>query len=198
MKKLRLGVLASGNGTNLQALLDASEKKEITADVAVVLSNNPKAHALERAKKGRIPAFVVENDSGLESNLLKILKQHQVDLVCLAGFMKILSPSFIKEYPLRIINIHPALLPSFPGLKAQKKALEHGAKITGVTVHFVDAGTDTGPIILQSAVPILDGDTEKSLRERILQEEHKIYPKAIQRIATESLKIVGRRVLGTG
>lgn len=193
--KLKLGVLVSGNGTNLQAILEACKTKAIDATVAVVISNNPKARALERAKSYQVPCYAVENNSDLESNLLKILKEHQVELVCLAGFMKLLSPSFIKEYPQRILNIHPALLPSFPGLNAQRRALEAGVKVSGATVHLVDEDCDTGPILLQSVVPVYDDDTEEVLRARILKEEHKIYPQAIQKIATESLKIVGRRVI---
>lgn len=186
IKKLRLGLLVSGNGSNLQAILEACEQKKIEAEVAVVISNNPKAFALGRARRYHVPTHVVENEIDLERSILKILKESQVELVCLAGFMKILSPSFIKEYPRRIINIHPSLLPSFPGLNAQRRALEAGVKITGATVHFVNEGCDTGPIIMQSTVPVLDGDTVETLRERILKEEHKIY--------IESLKIVGREV----
>ena len=197
MQKLKLGVLVSGNGSNLQAILDACEEKKIDATVEVVISNNPKAFALQRAQQQNIPTPVITNGPNFEKEILKILKQHNVELVCLAGFMKLLSPSFIKEYPQRIINIHPALLPAFPGLHAQKRALESGAKITGATVHFVDEGCDTGPIILQSEVAILENDTEESLRERILKEEHKIYPEAIQFIATQSLKVVEHKVLMT-
>lgn len=195
--KLKLGVLVSGNGTNLQAILDACSTKAIAATISVVISNNPEAYALKRAESYHIPCYVVENNRNLEPSLLKILKQHQVELVCLAGFMKLLSPSFIKEYPRRILNIHPALLPAFPGLNAQRQALEAGVKVTGATVHFVDEGCDTGPIILQSIVPVYDEDTVETLRARILKEEHKIYPQAIQKIATQSLKIVGRRVVTT-
>lgn len=195
MTKLRLAVLASGLGTNLQAIIDACEQNKIDAAVAVVVSNNPKARALQRAQKHHIPSVALSNDPELEQKILQVLKEYRVDLVCLAGFMKILSPAFLKEFPNRVINIHPSLLPAFPGLNAPAKALEHGASITGATVHFVDAGVDTGPIILQSAVPVYDNDTEVSLHERILTEEHKIYPQAIQAIATESLKIAGRRVI---
>lgn len=194
MKKLKLAVLVSGNGTNLQAIINACEQREIDAVVAVVVSNNPKAFALERAKKHNIPTVIVPKKDG-EKEILNALKEFQVELVCLAGFMKILSPKFIQEYPGRVINIHPALLPTFPGLEAQAKALEHGVKITGATVHFVDEGVDAGPIILQAAVSVYDDDTVETLRERILKEEHKIYPQAIQLIATQSLKVVGRRVI---
>lgn len=195
MKKLRLGVLVSGHGTNLQAIINACESQKIDATVVVVISNNPKAFALTRAEQHKIPFVIAADGPSQTDTIAKSLKQHPVDLVCLAGFMKILAPSLIKAFPNRILNIHPALLPAFPGLHAQKKALEHGVKVSGATVHFVDEGCDTGPIILQSAVPVYDNDTEATLRERILKEEHKIYPEAIQRIATQSLKIVGRRVL---
>lgn len=191
MKKLRLGILVSGNGTNLQAILNACAQKRIDAEVAVVISNQPSAYALERAKKAHVPALCLDH----ETKMIEALQACQVDLVCLAGFMKILSGPFLKAFPNRIINIHPALLPSFPGLNAQRRALEHGVKISGATVHFVDEGTDTGPIIVQSAVPVYDDDSEETLRARILAEEHKIYPQAIQLLATQSLKIAGRQVI---
>ncbi len=191
--KFRLGILVSGRGSNLQALIDASKKKEIDAEVVVVISNNPKAFALERAKKHKIPAIAPPDQS--EKAFINILKQYDVDLVCLAGFMKILSPAFLKAFPKKIINIHPALLPAFPGLQAQKQAFDYGVKVTGVTVHFVDEGCDTGPIILQSPVVVQEDDTLGSLTERLLKEEHKSYPKAIQLLATERLKIAGRRVI---
>ena len=192
--KLKLGVLVSGNGTNLQAIIDACEQKIIDAEIKVVLSNNPKAKALQRAHKHGIPVAVVV-DRTWENEILERLQSHQVDLVCLAGFMKILSHKFIQKFPNRILNIHPSLLPSFPGLNAQSQALVHGVQFSGVTVHFVDEGCDTGPILLQSVVKILDNDTVESLCKRILKEELKIYPKAIQLIATNTLKIVGRRVI---
>lgn len=194
MKKLRLGILVSGNGTNLQAILDACAQKKIDAEAAVVISNQPSAYALERAKKAHVPALCLDH----ETKIIEALQTCPVDLVCLAGFMKILSGPFLKMFPNRVINIHPALLPSFSGLNAQRRALEHGVKISGATVHFVDEGTDTGPIILQSAVPVYNEDTEETLRARILVEEHKIYPQAIQLLATQSLKIVGRRVIKRG
>lgn len=194
-QKLRLGVLVSGNGTNLQAILEACRKKKSRAEVAVVISNNPEAFALKRAKKFKIATAVVGNTREAEAEILKILKLHKVDLVSLAGFMRLLSSSFLKEFPQRVINIHPALLPAFPGLNAQKKAFDYGAKISGATVHFVDEGCDTGAIILQEALKIADKDTAETLQKKILKLEHKIYPKAIDLIATERLKIVGRRVL---
>ena len=194
LKKLKLGVLVSGNGTNLQAIIDACAANKISAEVAVVISNNPKAFALERAKKHHIPVLVAEGP-GLEAEILKGLKEYHVDLVCLAGFMKILSPGFIKEWPQKIINIHPALLPAFPGLHAQKQALDAGAKVTGATVHFVDEGCDTGPIILQKNVLVLEEDTLETLTQKILEAEHQIYPEAIQKIANGELKLAGRRVI---
>jgi len=193
-QKLKLGVLVSGNGTNLQAIIEACEEGHIDARVDVVISNNPDAFALERAKKHNIATAVVSKENS-ESKIIEILKQHQVELVCLAGFMKLLSTQFVREFPQKIINIHPALLPSFPGLHAQQRALDAGVKFTGATVHFVDEGCDTGPIIVQATVPVLHDDTIETLKERILKEEHKIYPEAIQLIATQRLKIVGRRVI---
>lgn len=196
-KKIKLGVLVSGRGSNLQSIIEACEQNTIDAKVAVVVSNNAKAHALERAKKHHIPALVVSAPN-FETKILKIFKKHQVELVCLAGFMKILSKRFIKGYPYRIINIHPSLLPSFPGLDAQGQALRAGVKKTGATVHFVEEGCDTGPIILQREVPVYEDDTQETLSARILEEEHKIYPQAIGLIATEGLKIDDGRVCLVG
>lgn len=194
MKRLKLGLLVSGNGSNLQAIIDASEKGEIDASVSVVISNRQKAYALERAKKHHIPSFVVPQGALQEKEILKILEQYSVDLVCLAGFLKILSKDFVKKFLDRIINIHPALLPSFPGLHAIEQALKAGVKKTGVTLHFVDEGVDTGPILLQEEVLILKDDTVETLTARIHQVEHRIYPQAIQLIATERLKIEEGRV----
>lgn len=196
--KLKLGVLVSGNGTNLQAILETCKKGSIGAETVVVISNDSKAFALKRAEKFKIPTAIIPDTRDAETEILKILKNYQVDLVCLAGFMRLLSSSFLKVFSHRVINIHPALLPSFPGLNAQKKAFDYGVKIAGATVHFVDEGCDTGAIILQEAVAVEDDDTEKTLREKILQVEHKIYPKAIALIATKRLKIIGRRVLKLG
>lgn len=194
MKKLKLGLLVSGNGSNLQAIMDASEKGEIDAVVAVVISNRHKVYALERAKKHHIPSFVVPQGTLQEKEIHKILEQYSVDLVCLAGFLKILSKDFVQKFPNQIINIHPALLPSFPGLHAIEQALKAGAKKTGVTLHFVDEGVDTGPILLQEEVSILKDDTVETLTARIHQVEHRLYPQAIQLIATERLKIKEGRV----
>lgn len=196
---IKVGVLISGRGSNLQAIIDASEKGEIPAKVAVVVSNKPDAYGLERAKKHKIPTAIFEPDDFSDKNtyeleIVKSFKQHKVDLVCLAGYMRIVGPVLLEHYQGKMINIHPALLPSFPGLHGQKQALEHGVKVSGVTVHFVDEGCDTGPIIVQAAVPVLENDTEETLSARILEQEHKIYPKAIKLFAEGKLKIEGRRV----
>lgn len=187
-KKLKLGVLVSGSGTNLQAIINACEHNSIDAQVVAVISNTEKAFALERAKKHKIPSFFISNGEHLEPLIINILKEKKVELVCLAGFMKLLSPSFIQEFPKQILNIHPALLPSFPGLHAQKQALEAGVKESGATVHFVDEGCDTGPILLQKSIPVHATDDLESLSQRILKVEHQIYPTAIQKIASASFK----------
>jgi phosphoribosylglycinamide formyltransferase-1 len=197
---LNLGILISGRGSNLQAIIDACEGGKIPAKVAVVISNNPDALGLERAKKHNIPTAVFNPQDFADKNtyeleIVKTLKQHDVGLVCLAGYMRIVGTVLLEHYPSKIINIHPSLLPAFPGLHAQRQALEHGVTVTGCTVHFVDDGCDTGPIIIQSAVPIKEKDTEETLSERILQQEHGIYPLAIEFIAKDKLKIEGRRVV---
>ncbi len=204
---LRLGVLASGRGSNLQAIIDAIEAGALHATMAVVLSNKKDAQALERARKHGAPdvfldpkPFAGRTDSreAYDQAILEVLRQYDVELVLLAGYMKIVTPVLVKAYEKRMMNIHPALLPSFPGLDVQKKALEWGVKIAGCTVHFVTEGVDEGPIIIQAAVPILDGDTPETLAERILKEEHKIYPKAVQLFAEGRLKVEGRRVIVAG
>ncbi|MFH1386262.1 MAG: phosphoribosylglycinamide formyltransferase [bacterium] len=196
---MNLGVLISGRGTNLQAIIDAVEAGKLHAKVAVVISNVPEAGGLERAKKHNIPFHIVDNrlfpdKHTYELEIVKLLKQYKVDLVCLAGYMRIVGQVLLEHYPHKIMNIHPALLPSFPGLHAQKQALDHGVLITGATVHFVDEGCDTGPIIVQSAVPVKENDTEETLSARILEQEHLIYPQAIDLIVRDKLKIEGRRV----
>ena len=196
---INLAVLISGRGSNLQAIIDAAEKERIPAKIAVVVSNNPEAFGLERARKHNIPAVVIDNRAFKDKNtyeleIVKALQQHKVDLVCLAGYMRIVGPVLLEHYKGRMINIHPSLLPSFPGLHAQQQALDHGVLITGCTVHYVDSGCDTGPIIIQSAVPVLEKDTEEILSERILQQEHQIYPQAIKLIAEDKLVIDGRKV----
>jgi phosphoribosylglycinamide formyltransferase-1 len=196
---LVLGVLASGRGSNLQAILDAIAAGRCPARVAVVVSDRKDAAALERARQARVPAVHVDPHafparSAFDEAVARVLEEHGVELVCLAGFMRVLSPAFIGRYPGRILNVHPALLPAFPGLHAQRQALAHGVKVTGATVHFVDEGVDTGPIVLQAAVPVLDDDTEERLATRILAEEHRLYPEAIRLFAEGRLRLEGRRV----
>jgi len=198
-KKLKLGILVSGSGTNLQAIIDACESGKIPAEVKVVVSNKPGVYALERAKRHGIPHYVVDHKlyqtrEDFEKEVIKILKEYEVELVCLAGFMRVLTPFFLRAFPGRVINIHPAILPSFPGVNAQKQAIDYGVKFSGCTVHFVDEGVDTGPIIIQAVVPVYDDDTEESLRERILKEEHRIYPMAIKLIAEGRVSSDGRRI----
>lgn len=197
--RLRVGVLVSGRGSNLQAIIDASEAGRIEAVVAIVISDVADAFALDRARGRGIEAMFVDPRSfdtreSFDAAIIDLLRKRDVDLVCLAGFMRILSPHFVQEYRNRIMNIHPALLPAFPGLHVQRKALQHGSKFSGCTVHFVDEGTDTGPIIIQAVVPILEDDTEESLSARILRFEHQIYPRAIQLFAEGRLEVRGRRV----
>lgn len=195
-KKTRLAVFVSGSGTNLQAIIDAGIP---SVEIVVVVSNNPNAYAIERAKAHGIPVEVLDHKDyssreDFDREMLRRLETYRVDLVALAGFMRILSPLFVRAYKNRIMNLHPALLPSFPGIHSARQALEYGVKFTGCTVHFVDEGVDTGPIILQSVVPIFDDDTEGTLLERIHTEEHRIYPEAIRLFAEGRLRIEGRRV----
>ncbi len=200
MKKVKLGVLVSGRGSNLQAIIDNIEQGLLPAEIAVVISDQPDTYSLERARKHNIPAFHISaqgykgNRDEYDALLVAELQKKNVELVCLAGFLRIITPTLIKAFPNRILNIHPALLPAFPGLHVQKAALHHGVKFSGCTVHFVDEGMDTGPIIIQAVVPVLDNDTEDSLSERILRQEHKIYSRAIHLYAEGRLKIDGRRV----
>jgi len=204
MKRIKLGVLVSGRGSNLQAIIDNIGSGSLSAEIAVVISDQADAHSLERAKKHTIPAVHVSakgyrgKRDEYDALLVKELQKHNVELVVLAGFMRIITPTLLKAFPNRVMNIHPALLPSFPGLHVQKAAIEHGAKFSGCTVHFVDGGMDTGPIIIQAVVPVLDNDTEDSLSARILKQEHKIYSRAIQLYAEGKLKVEGRRVIMTG
>ena len=196
---INLGVIISGRGSNLQAIIDACAKGAIPAKVAVVVSNQPDAYGLERAKKHNIPTAVFEPTNFKDKNtyeleIVKTLKQHKIDLVCLAGYMRIVGEVLLEHFPGKMINIHPALLPAFPGLHVQQAALDHGVKISGATVHFVDEGCDTGPIIVQAAVPVKENDTEETLSDRILEQEHKIYPQAIKLFAEGKLKIEGRKV----
>ncbi len=197
--KLRIAVIASGGGTNLQALIDRAADGSLGAEIALVLSNNPQAGALERARRADIPTRCIDHRQfagreAFDRAVVAVLREAGVELVALAGFMRILSPVFIDAFPGRIMNIHPALLPAFPGLHVQRQALEYGARFAGCTVHFVDGGVDTGPIIIQAVVPIHDGDTEESLTARILAQEHRIYPEAVRLFAAGRLQLEGRRV----
>ena len=196
---LRVGVLASGRGSNLQALLDAGSRADYPARVVVVVSDREDARALARARAAGVSSlFVNPKDHGdrtaYDAVLTKTLEHHEVGLVCLAGFMRILSPAFVRAWQGRLMNIHPSLLPAFPGLHAQRQALDHGVRITGATVHFVDEGVDTGPIVLQAAVPVEATDTEETLAARILIEEHRIYPEAVRLFAEGRLHVTGRQV----
>ncbi|NOK11528.1 phosphoribosylglycinamide formyltransferase [Corallococcus exercitus] len=197
-RRARLGVLVSGGGSNLQALLDAAGQADYPAEVACVLSNVPTAFALERARKAGVRAEVVDHKgfgskADFEAALLGVLADAGVEWVCLAGFMRLVSADFLKRFPGRVLNIHPSLLPAFPGLHAQKQALERGVKVAGCTVHYVDAGTDTGPIIAQAAVPVLPEDDEASLSARILAEEHRLYPLAVRLAVTGAVTLDGAR-----
>ncbi len=197
---INIGVLVSGRGTNLQAIIDAIKEGKIEGKISVVISDNQDAYALKRARENNLETRYIDFKSfktreDYDKKIEEYLREKDVDLVVLAGYMKILSPYFIKVFQNRIINIHPALLPSFPGLHAQRQAIEYGVKISGCTVHFVDKGIDAGPIILQKAVEVSDMDNEKSLEEKILQEEHQILIQAIQLFAQGRLIIKGRRVL---
>jgi len=199
MKK-RIGVLLSGRGSNFEALADSVASGRIpNAEIALVLSNREAAAGIDRAESRGLVTRVIPS-KGLEREaydrlVVAALNEAKVDLVCLAGYMRLLSPYFVAAFPQRIVNIHPSLLPSFPGLEAQKQALDYGVKFAGCTVHFVDENLDAGPIILQSVVAIDDGDTEESLSARILKEEHKIYSEAVKLVLEGKYKILGRRVV---
>ncbi len=201
-KLLNIGVLVSGNGSNLQTIIDRIEEGKLAARITCVISNNAGAFALERARRHGIAGLHLDHRlfpdrASYDAALLDALRRHEVDLVVLAGFMRIITPLILEAYPHAVVNIHPALLPAFPGLHAQKQAIDYGVKISGCTVHFVDSGTDTGPVIIQSAVPVLDGDTEETLSARIQVEEHRIYPEAIRLFAEKRLKVEGRKVVIT-
>jgi phosphoribosylglycinamide formyltransferase 1 len=203
-ERLRVGVLVSGRGSNLQALLDAAARPGYPAEVVVVISDRERAAALDRARAVGVEAlFVNPKDFGdreaFDLALVRELTARRVGLVCNAGFMRILSQAYTRAFAGRAMNIHPSLLPAFPGLHAQRQALEHGAKITGATVHFVDDGpVDTGPIILQASVPVQPDDTEETLSARVLVEEHRLYPEAVRLFAEGRLTVVGRRVVVRG
>ncbi len=201
MEKLRVGVLASGRGSNLQAILDRSIAGEIDVEVAIVLSDVEDAPALSLAKTAGVPAihvppgrFRTKLEPEIEKQYIDILLAHGVEVVALAGFMRVLHDDFLNAFPGKVVNIHPSLLPAFPGLNVQKKAIDHGVKWSGATVHFVNAGVDSGPIILQAAVPVLDDDTPDILAARILVEEHRIYAQALQLMAEGRINLDGRRV----
>lgn len=194
-----MAFLVSGRGSNMAAIVEAMRAGRVAADPAVVVSNVPDAPALERARGWGIPTGVLDHRQirpreAHERRVAEVLRAHGADLVCLAGYMRRLSPWLVREFSGRILNVHPALLPAFPGLDAQRQALEHGAKVAGCTVHFVDEELDHGPIVLQAAVPVLDDDTVETLSARILAEEHRIYPEAVHLFATHRLRIEGRRV----
>jgi phosphoribosylglycinamide formyltransferase-1 len=198
-KPLALGVLLSGSGTNLQALIDAVAAGRLDARIAVVLSNRADAYGLARARDQGLPAVAVPHGdfasrAAFDARVVELLRTHGVELVVLAGFMRLVTPVLLDAFPARVLNIHPALLPAFPGTHAERDALAHGARITGATVHFVDEHADHGPIILQAAVPVLPTDTEESLHRRIQRQEHRIYPRAIQLIAEGRVQLAGRRV----
>lgn len=204
-EKLQLAVLGSGKGSNMQSILDAIADGRLNARIVCVFSDVKDAFILERARKAGIPAeyidcapFKTKLDGAAEQRLIEKIRASGASVIALAGFMRMVKPGLLRAFPHRVINIHPALLPSFPGLEAWRQALEHGAKVTGCTVHFVDEGMDTGPIIVQKAVPVLDTDTPATLHARIQEQEHIAYPEALQLIASGRLRVEGRRVAVTG
>ena len=195
----RLGILMSGRGSNFEAIADQVAAGAVNAEIAVVISNRTEARGLESARRRGLNAVLLPS-KGLDREVydrmvIAELKKEKVDLVCLAGFMRLLSAAFIREFPNRILNIHPSLLPAFPGLDAQHQAFDHGVKITGCTVHFVDEELDAGPIVIQAAVPVADDDTVETLSARILKEEHRIYSEAIRIVLSGNYAILGRRVI---
>ncbi|MDD5712606.1 MAG: phosphoribosylglycinamide formyltransferase [Smithellaceae bacterium] len=199
VRKVKIAVLVSGSGSNLQAIIDNIESGHLSAQIEIVISNTTEAYALRRAEKHGIPSIVIvshdfSSREEFDQRLIAILNSHGIDLVVLAGFMRVLSPAVLNAFPLKVMNIHPALLPSFPGIHAQGQASDYAVKFSGCTVHFVDEGVDTGPIIIQAVVPVMPEDTEESLGARILAEEHKIYSQAIQWYAEGRLTVNGRRV----
>ncbi|MET0554621.1 MAG: phosphoribosylglycinamide formyltransferase [Vicinamibacteria bacterium] len=196
----RLGVLISGRGSNLQALLDAGEGGLYPGRVVLVISNVPGAFGLERARRAGVPAIVQDHRGRSreehDGSIVEHLRAHAVDLVCLAGYMRLLSPVVLRAYPGRVLNVHPSLLPSFPGLDAQRQAWAHGVKVSGATVHLVDEGLDSGPIVAQEAVPVHDSDTPETLSARILETEHRLYPEAVSLVLGGRLERSGRRLFG--
>ena len=201
MKKLKLAILGSGSGSNMQSITDAIDAGTLNAEIAVVFSDNADAFILERARKRGIEAvhldcspWKTKLEGPAEDRCIELMRSRGVDTVVLAGFMRIVKSKLLAAYPGRVLNIHPALLPAFPGVESWKQALDYGCKTAGVTVHFVDAGTDSGPIIVQRSVPVLEDDTPETLHARIQVEEHKAYPEALRLLAAERLSIEGRRV----
>ncbi|HEU4467424.1 MAG TPA: phosphoribosylglycinamide formyltransferase [Nitrososphaeraceae archaeon] len=202
---INLGILISGRGSNMESILNFLKENNI-ADICpkIVISSKPEAEGLKKASKYGVPTRVVSNNSkgwDYDSEIINILQEHDVNpengLVCLAGYMRLLSPEFVRKYKMRIMNIHPSLLPSFPGLNSQKKALDYGVKVTGCTVHFVDEGLDSGPVIAQKHVAVLDNDTFETLSERILIQEHILYPNCVKLFSEKRLLVEGRRVIVT-
>jgi phosphoribosylglycinamide formyltransferase-1 len=199
LNTFKLAVLVSGRGSNLQAIIDSIEKEELDADISIVISNTKDAMALSRAERHNIKTTFINpadylSKRAFDTALIEKLKEYPIDLICLAGYMRILGEEVIQTFKEKIINIHPSLLPAFPGLNSQKQAIEYGVKFSGCTVHFVDSGIDSGPIISQTVVPIYDNDDEKSLSERILEQEHHLYPKAIKMVKENQIKINDRTV----
>ena len=194
-----IGVLISGRGSNLQALIDAGRRSELGGEIAVVFSNVETAPGLERARRAGIPVAFRDHRGrareAFDAEVVGILRAHGVGLVCLAGYMRLLSPAFVRAFPGRVLNVHPALLPAFPGLHAQRQALAHGVKVAGATVHVVTDELDAGPILAQEAVPVLEGDDEASLAARILEAEHRIYPRAVRAMLQGRVRLAGRRAI---
>jgi phosphoribosylglycinamide formyltransferase 1 len=200
MNIFKLAVLVSGDGSNLQAIIDSIERKELDAHISIVISNTRNAKAIIRAEKHGIKTKFIDpsahlNNQEYDKALIAKLNESSIDLICLAGYMRILGEEVIQAFENKIVNIHPSLLPAFPGLSAQKQAIEHGVKFSGCTVHFVDSGIDNGPIILQTAVPVYDNDDEDSLSKRIIKQEHYLYPKAIKMIKEHKISLNGRTVM---
>jgi phosphoribosylglycinamide formyltransferase 1 len=198
----RIGILISGRGSNMVAILDRIARGDLLASAAVVISDHRDAPGLEAARARGVPTLVIDrrgrpSRGEHERSVAEALAKHRVDLVCLAGYMRVLSPWFVRRFHGRILNIHPSLLPAFPGMGAQRQALDHGVKVSGCTVHFVDEGVDSGPIVLQATVPVLDHDTAAALAERILKKEHQTYSRAIALVLSGRLRTEGRRVVGT-
>jgi phosphoribosylglycinamide formyltransferase 1 len=197
---IHVGVLASGRGTDFQSLVDATERGDLKADLAVLICNVPGAPVIERARKHGIRAVVIDHKEygkdreAFEREVVRVLRDHRVDLVVFAGFLRLVTGYFVREFPQRIVNIHPSLLPAFPGVHAQEDAVKWGAKVSGCTIHFVDESVDGGPVILQKAVPVLDDDTAETLAARILEQEHVFLPLAVRLFAEGRLRVEGRRV----